>query len=94
MHIKTTIALSALLAAIGEASPAPPSIPVGKHKAFSVNQKVVGQKFKELGPNAVLRAYSKFGKTAPSSVKAAAATLQTGSVVANPQSYDVVSVIP
>ena len=86
--MKTPILLIALVQAVYAA----PAKDRGKH-AFEIKQVNAGQVRRTPGPIAMLKTYQKYasaGAQAPAIVikAAAAAAVQSGSVVANPESYD------
>ncbi|WPH03446.1 Hypothetical protein R9X50_00632600 [Acrodontium crateriforme] len=60
---------------------------------FSVNQVATGKKVLKSGPVAMAKALNKHG-IAPAKVLAAASAAQTGSVPANPETYDDVYLVP
>lgn len=80
------------------AGKAKPSATVPKvKKTFTVNQVVAGHAFKAAPALAMLNTYAKFGKAkkAPKKVKSAAKEAQqTGTVVANPEAYDLAYLCP
>ena len=80
------------LVALAGAASAAPTKGHGRH-AFEIKQVNAGQVRRTPGPIAMLKTYQKYasaGAQAPAIVikAAAAAAVQTGSVVASPESYD------
>lgn len=88
MHLPSVVALSAGFATLSFAAPAKTST----HRAFTIPQVNTGaKKVKPVLPVAMANTYAKYGKTAsmPVSVKVAASSaVSSGTVNANPQSYD------
>lgn len=87
MHYTSYIALAAASASLVAASP----VAVQNKKTFSVQQVSNGMKLKSapaIEVNKVYAKYAKVGAVAPSAVVKAAASAQSGTVAAAPESYD------
>lgn len=94
MPALTTVAAFTALFTTAFAIPTPDADPnIDSLAPFRINQVNRGQVLKN-GPLQVAKTIAKFGGAVPANVDSAATSLQSGSVVATPESYDVEYLCP